>query len=101
MSSTPLDPHDEEEAPPAAGEAREPPQSAGLPAAGEASPQPAEEAEVTHRSAMTPRFNFLFRWFANRFFRHFELDPKTVERLRGLEGEGAVVYVMRYSSRLD
>jgi len=52
-------------------------------------------------SAMTPRFNLLFRFFARRFFRHFDLDDDTVERLRGLEQRGAVVYVMRYASRLD
>ena len=52
-------------------------------------------------SAMTPRFNFLFGWFARRYFRHFELDDKTVERLRALEQRGSVIYVMRYASRLD
>ncbi len=52
-------------------------------------------------SAMTPRFNFFFRWFARRFFGHFDLDDVTVERLRALEARGSVVYVMRYSSRLD
>ncbi len=50
---------------------------------------------------MSPRFNFLFRWFERRFFGHFALDTATVERLRSLEERGAVVYVMRYSSRLD
>ena len=52
-------------------------------------------------SAMTPRFNFFFRRFARRFFRHFELDERTVEQLRELESRGSVVYVMRYASRLD
>jgi len=52
-------------------------------------------------SAMTPRFNLPFRWFARRFFGHFGLDEATVGRLRRLEGDGAVVYVMRYASRLD
>jgi glycerol-3-phosphate O-acyltransferase len=52
-------------------------------------------------SAMTPRFNLFFRWFANRFFGHFELGKEMVERLRDLEQRGSVVYVMRYSSRLD
>jgi glycerol-3-phosphate O-acyltransferase len=50
---------------------------------------------------MTPRFNLFFRLFANRFFRHFDLDDATVERLRELESRGTVVYVMRYASRLD
>ena len=52
-------------------------------------------------SAMTPRFNLLFRYFAHRFFRHFDLDDATVSRLRELEERGTVVYVMRYASRLD
>ncbi len=52
-------------------------------------------------SAMTARFNLFFRWFAGRYFRHFELAEEGVSRLRELEARGAVVYVMRYSSRLD
>jgi glycerol-3-phosphate O-acyltransferase len=52
-------------------------------------------------SAMAERFNLLFRFFAYRFFRHFDLDDETVARLRALEQQGTVVYVMRYSSRLD
>ena len=52
-------------------------------------------------SAMTPRFNFFFRGFARRFFRHFELAKDTVATLQDLESRGSVVYVMRYSSRLD
>lgn len=52
-------------------------------------------------SAMTPRFNLLFRGFQRRYFSHFSLDPRTIERLRELERQGSVIYVMRYSSRLD
>ena len=52
-------------------------------------------------SAMAQRFNFLFRFFANRFFQHFSLDESVVARLKELEARGSVVYVMRYSSRLD
>ncbi len=52
-------------------------------------------------SAMTERFNLPFRWFARRYFRHLALDEQTVARLRALEARGSVVYVMRYSSRLD
>jgi glycerol-3-phosphate O-acyltransferase len=52
-------------------------------------------------SAMAPRFNSFFRWFARRFFRDLSLDAATVERLRALEAAGSVVYVMRYASRLD
>jgi hypothetical protein len=42
-------------------------------------------------SAMTPRFNFVFRWFARRYFSHFDLDAASVARLRELEQKGAVV----------
>ncbi len=68
-------------------------------------PAPARTGEQGLRadplSAMTPRFNLFFRFFARRYFRDFDLDDQTVERLRGLEQQGAVVYVMRYASRLD
>ncbi|MCC6641371.1 MAG: 1-acyl-sn-glycerol-3-phosphate acyltransferase [Deltaproteobacteria bacterium] len=67
-------------------------------------PAPAQAARPTvvdRLSAMTPRFNVFFRWFARRFFRHFDLDDKTVASLRELERAGSVVYVMRYASRLD
>lgn len=53
------------------------------------------------QSAMAPRFNLLVRAFQRRFFAHFGLDEATVERLRDLERQGNVIYVMRYSSRLD
>jgi len=52
-------------------------------------------------TAMTPRFNLLVRAFARRYFRGFDLDEQTAERLRELEARGSIVYVMRYSSRLD
>ena len=52
-------------------------------------------------SAMVPRYNVFFRWFARRFFPHFDLEDATVARLRELEARGCVVYVMRYASRLD
>ena len=60
-----------------------------------------EEANLDTLSAMTPRFNLAFRWFASRFFRHFDLDDTTVEHLRKLESRGSIIYVMRYASRLD
>ncbi len=53
------------------------------------------------QSAMAPRFNLLVRSFQRRFFAHFGLDDVTVARLLELEQQGNVVYVMRYSSRLD
>jgi len=61
----------------------------------------ASAAVADPRSAMTRRFNFFFRWFAKRYFRHFDLDDPTVQRLRELESRGSVFYVMRYASRLD
>lgn len=62
---------------------------------------PPQIAKRAARSSMTERFNVVFRWFARRFFAHFELDDAVVERLKALESRGSVVYVMRYSSRLD
>jgi glycerol-3-phosphate O-acyltransferase len=50
---------------------------------------------------MAERFGFLARFFARRFFRHFSLEPEVVEQLKALEARGSIVYVMRYSSRLD
>ncbi len=52
-------------------------------------------------TAMTPRFGNLARAFGRRFFSGFRLGPGAAEELRKLEARGAVVYVMRYSSRLD
>ena len=52
-------------------------------------------------SAMAERFNVFFRFFARRFFQHFSLDEVVVARLKALEARGSIVYVMRYSSRLD
>jgi len=60
-----------------------------------------EKVDRDTLSAMTPRFNLLFRWFASRFFGHFDLDDAAVEHLRKLESRGSIVYVMRYASRLD
>jgi len=52
-------------------------------------------------TAMAPRFSALAHAFAERFFSGFALAPEEVERLHLLEARGAVVYVMRYTSRLD
>ena len=60
-----------------------------------------DEPNVDALSAMTPRFNLPFRWFAKRFFSHFDVDDATVEHLRKLETRGSIIYVMRYASRLD
>jgi glycerol-3-phosphate O-acyltransferase len=62
---------------------------------------PEFETTADSMSAMAPRFNFAFRWFAKRFFAHLGLDGATVDDLRQLEKRGSVVYVMRYASRLD
>jgi glycerol-3-phosphate O-acyltransferase len=64
-------------------------------------PDPGARPKADLRSAMTERFALFFRYFADRFFSHFSLDPEVVDRLKGLEERGSVVYVMRYSSRLD
>ena len=50
---------------------------------------------------MTPRFGWLANLFARRFFAGFRFPSADAERLRELGERGSVVYVMRYSSRLD
>ncbi len=60
-----------------------------------------EEGRRDPLSGMQARFNLFARGFARRFFRDIALDDATVERLRALETRGAVVYAMRYASRLD
>lgn len=60
-----------------------------------------DPAVVPSSSAMTARFGLFFRWFADRYFSHFQLDDEVVARLKYLEARGSIVYVMRYSSRLD
>jgi glycerol-3-phosphate O-acyltransferase len=52
-------------------------------------------------TCMTPRFGWLAQFFARHFFRDFAFDPEDAARLKRLEQRGAVIYVMRYSSRLD
>ncbi len=61
----------------------------------------AEIERRAERSAMTERFNLIVRTFAKRFFSHFAFDDSVVDRIRSLERRGSVVYVMRFSSRLD
>ena len=60
-----------------------------------------ELSRRAERSSMTGRFNLFIRFFANRYFQHFKLEDSVVKRLKALEERGSVVYVMRYSSRLD
>ena len=50
---------------------------------------------------MAPRFGRTASLFARRFFSQFDFEPGVADRLRALDGAGAVIYVMRYSSRLD
>ncbi|MCP3984908.1 MAG: hypothetical protein GY723_11000 [bacterium] len=60
------------------------------------------DAEVADPySAMTARFSIFFRWFARRYIDHLDFDASTTAALKELEERGAVVYVMRYASRLD
>ncbi|HEY5657296.1 MAG TPA: hypothetical protein VIY27_05865, partial [Myxococcota bacterium] len=61
---------------------------------------PRSEERSDPLSAMTPRFNLPFRWFARRYVRHFGLARATIDRLGEFEAQGSVVYVMRYASRL-
>lgn len=63
--------------------------------------KPLSAARSDPTSEMSSRFNFFFRWFARRYFSHFDLDDATVASLRELETRGSVIYVMRYASRLD
>ena len=63
--------------------------------------RPAGASSSDPYSAMTPRFGGPARIFGQRFFRGFQLGTRAVDELRKLEGQGAVVYVMRYASRLD
>jgi len=60
------------------------------------------DAEVADPySAMTARYNVFFRWFARRYISHLDFDEATTTALKAVEERGAVVYVMRYASRLD
>jgi glycerol-3-phosphate O-acyltransferase len=70
-------------------------------AAGASAARLPDPAVADATSAMVPRFNVFFRWFARRFFPYFDLEDATVAKLRELEARGSVVYVMRYASRLD
>ncbi len=63
----------------------------------EASPTQAADA----LTAMTPRFGWLASVFGRRFFEDFRFQAADAARLHELAERGSVVYVMRYSSRLD
>ncbi len=52
-------------------------------------------------TAMTPRFGSFASLFGRRFFAGFGLKADEAARLRELGERGSVIYVMRYSSRLD
>ncbi|HTO55625.1 MAG TPA: 1-acyl-sn-glycerol-3-phosphate acyltransferase [Myxococcota bacterium] len=62
---------------------------------------PAPGAAANPYTSMAPRFGRTAGLFARRFFSEFDFGPDDAERLRALDREGAVIYVMRYSSRLD
>ncbi|MFQ5514121.1 MAG: 1-acyl-sn-glycerol-3-phosphate acyltransferase [Myxococcota bacterium] len=57
--------------------------------------------EADPYTSMAPRFGRLARAFGERFFSGMRFDPAELDTLRAIEADGAVVYVMRYSSRLD
>lgn len=62
---------------------------------------PSPTASVNPYTSMTPRFGRTATLFGNRFFAHFDFEAHDADRLTELDRRGAVVYVMRYSSRLD
>ena len=72
-------------------------------------PDPAPAAKISPAPAvsgnpytsMAPRFGRIATLFGRRFFARFDFEPGDAERLSDLDRHGAVVYVMRYSSRLD
>ena len=71
--------------------------------------EPAPQADPPGRAhggpdpftSMAPRFGWLAGRFAKRFFGEFRFEPGDAERIQQLESRSAVIYVMRYSSRLD
>jgi glycerol-3-phosphate O-acyltransferase len=64
-------------------------------------PVPSPVVTVNPFTSMTPRFGRTATLFARRFFAHFDFEANDAGRLADLDRRGAVVYVMRYSSRLD
>ena len=52
-------------------------------------------------SGMMSRVGGIAGMFSRRFFEGFGFEAGVVPRIQRLEEQGAVVYVMRYSSRLD
>ncbi len=76
---------------------------AATPGGPDRSPTATDPARTAHDpfTEMTPRFGRLAEAFARRFFASIHLEPGAADSLRVIEEQGAVVYVMRYSSRLD
>ena len=64
-------------------------------------PAPSAAGAGNPYTSMAPEFGRTASLFARRFFSQFDFESDDVERLRALDRQGAVVYVMRYSSRLD
>ena len=64
-------------------------------------PAPSSSAAVNPYTSMTERFGRTATLFGRRFFAEFDFERHDAERLSDLDRRGAVVYVMRYSSRLD
>jgi glycerol-3-phosphate O-acyltransferase len=55
-----------------------------------------------HYAGFLPRRpGFLLRWTLDPFFSRVTVQPKHLERLRELAGQGAVVYALKYRSHLD
>ena len=64
-------------------------------------PAPSAAGAGNPYTSMAPEFGRTASLFARRFFSQFDFESDDAERLRALDRQGAVVYVMRYSSRLD
>ena len=72
------------------------------PLSGASGGPPLERRELSDPfTEMTPRFGLWANAFGRRYFREFAFEGDDAERLRELGKRGAIVYVMRYSSRLD
>ncbi|MEB2285821.1 MAG: hypothetical protein B6D46_10755 [Polyangiaceae bacterium UTPRO1] len=59
------------------------------------------DQESSHPSAMCRQFGFFASLFARHAFRHVQIDPEHIARMRRLAEQGTLVYVMRYRSLVD
>ncbi len=59
------------------------------------------QAPRTFRSAMLAKPGAIVRWLGRRMFDHIQLADESCEKVRGLRGNGQIVYVMWTRSLLD